>query len=203
MHTNSTLYTRISPQWLNELRQLSPNAPWEVARELVSRQVLTLCLDSGIVSPLQLHWVMCVCVFRCNLLLHFWQNDQGLLCATAITRGWNRHQIRFSTQTNSGEENSPAAPAGAIPFDHESSALTNKLSWLPSLCYNHCGSVPKVLRKCHCGTVKSHAGSFLLFFLFCLIVKVFNLFQLQKQSWCMHCWFLVYNCCCFSLFFQK
>ena len=24
--------------------------------------------------------------------LHFWQNDQGLLCATAVTRGWNRYQ---------------------------------------------------------------------------------------------------------------
>ena len=24
--------------------------------------------------------------------LHFWQNDQGLLRATAVTRGWNRHR---------------------------------------------------------------------------------------------------------------
>ena len=28
--------------------------------------------------------------------LHFWQNDQGLL--RAVTRGWNRHQKRVSTQ---------------------------------------------------------------------------------------------------------
>ena len=44
--------------------------------------------------------------------LHFWQNDRGLLCATAITQGWNRHQIRASTESdvNSGEENSPTAP---------------------------------------------------------------------------------------------
>ena len=32
----------------------------------------------------------------CNL--HFWRNDRGLLRATAVTRGWNRHRIRVSTQ---------------------------------------------------------------------------------------------------------
>ena len=31
--------------------------------------------------------------------VHFWQNDHGLLCATAVTRGWNRHWIRVSTQS--------------------------------------------------------------------------------------------------------
>ena len=49
-----------------------------------------LCLDSSIVSPLRLRWVKGGCVFRCNL--HFWQNDRGLLHATAITLGRNRHQ---------------------------------------------------------------------------------------------------------------
>ena len=39
--------------------------------------------------------------------LHFWQNDRGLLRATAVTRGWKGHRIRIST-----EEKSPAAPAG-------------------------------------------------------------------------------------------
>ena len=31
--------------------------------------------------------------------LHFWQNDQGLLCATAVTHWWNGHWIRVSTQS--------------------------------------------------------------------------------------------------------
>ena len=31
--------------------------------------------------------------------LHFWQNDQGLLCATAVTQEWNGHCIRVSTQS--------------------------------------------------------------------------------------------------------
>ena len=50
MHTNSTLYVRVSPQRLSELRRLWPNVPWQVACELVSGQVPTLCLDSGIVN---------------------------------------------------------------------------------------------------------------------------------------------------------
>ena len=40
---------------------------WQVASELVSRSVPTLCLDSDIISPLRLHWVKGVCVFRRNL----------------------------------------------------------------------------------------------------------------------------------------
>ena len=31
--------------------------------------------------------------------LHFWQNDQGLLCAIAVTQGMNRHQARVSTKS--------------------------------------------------------------------------------------------------------
>ena len=42
------------------------------------------------------HRCMCLGV-TCHL--HFWQNDQGLLCATAVTQGWNGHWIRVSTQS--------------------------------------------------------------------------------------------------------
>ena len=31
--------------------------------------------------------------------LHFWQDDQGLLRATAVTWGLNRHPVRVSTQS--------------------------------------------------------------------------------------------------------
>ena len=50
-----TLGPRISPHWLNELRRLWTSVPWRVACELVSVQVLTLCLDS-MASPLRLRW---------------------------------------------------------------------------------------------------------------------------------------------------
>ena len=45
---------------------------------------------SGILSPLRLRWVKGVFVFRCNLPLALWQNDRGLLRATAVTRGVKR-----------------------------------------------------------------------------------------------------------------
>ena len=45
--------------------------------------------------------------------LHFWQNERGLLPATAVTRGWNGHRITVSSQINSGgKKNSPATSAG-------------------------------------------------------------------------------------------
>ena len=47
--------------------ELWPSVSWRVACQLVSWQIPTLCLDSGIVSPLQLRWVKGVCMFRCNL----------------------------------------------------------------------------------------------------------------------------------------
>ena len=53
-HTNSTLYAMINPWWLSWLRWLWVNALWQVVCELISRQVPTLCLDRGLVSPLQL-----------------------------------------------------------------------------------------------------------------------------------------------------
>ena len=70
-NTNSTLYIRISPQWLSKLRRLWPSVPWWVLCELDFDRVFpdklcvslflyrvpTLCLDSSIVSPLRLCWV--------------------------------------------------------------------------------------------------------------------------------------------------
>ena len=43
---------------------------------------------------------------------HFWQNDRGLLRATAVTRGWNGYWNESTQKVGPGEENSPAAPAG-------------------------------------------------------------------------------------------
>ena len=43
--------------------------PDELRVSLFPDRFPTLCLDSGIVSPLRLLWVKGVCVFRCNLPL--------------------------------------------------------------------------------------------------------------------------------------
>ena len=47
-------------------------------------------------------------VYACSYItchLHFWQNDRDLLRATAVTRGWNGHQIRVSTQRKRWKDN--------------------------------------------------------------------------------------------------
>ena len=73
------------------------------------------------VSLLWLSWVKGVCmppallaesrVYACHL--HFWQNDQGLLHASVVTQGWNRHWIRISIQSWLWKKsNCPTAPAG-------------------------------------------------------------------------------------------
>ena len=78
---------------------------------------------------------------------HFWQNDQGLFTSV-------------STESDHGEENSPAAPAGIRTCDlseHEPSALTTELSpflfWssLPVLkiCYKTCNNALKQKQGIH------------------------------------------------------
>ena len=45
--------------------------------------------------------------------LHFWQNDRGLLRATAVRRGWNRHRIKSQyTKLTPEKKILPAAPVG-------------------------------------------------------------------------------------------
>ena len=44
--------------------------------------------------------------------LHFWQNDRGLLHATAVTRGGTDTKEESAKNVNSEEESSPAALAG-------------------------------------------------------------------------------------------
>ena len=67
LHTLIWPHARIGPQWLTELRQSWLNVPWQVACELISGWVPTLCLDSIIVSPLRFHLVKGVCMLWCNL----------------------------------------------------------------------------------------------------------------------------------------
>ena len=67
--------------------------------------------------------------------LHFWQNDRGLLHATAVTQVWNGHWIRVSTQSWLWRRKCSCHSCWDLylqPFNHESCALTSKLSRLPS-----------------------------------------------------------------------
>ena len=92
-HTDPTLYARISPQWLSELRRLWPNVPLQAVCELVSGQIPTLCLDSGIVIPLRLRWVKGLCVFMYNLLparLAEWPRSFTCHCGNTGLNGHRR-----------------------------------------------------------------------------------------------------------------
>ena len=58
--------------------------------------------------------------------LHFWQNDRGLLRATAVTRGWNGYRNKSQHRKLTLEKkNYLAAPPGT--FRHESDALTTAI----------------------------------------------------------------------------
>ena len=97
--TNSTLYTRIGP---------SGSATWDDCGRVLSDD---LCLNS---FPDRFsHYARTVAEsahpdfvgsrvyasldVTCHL--HSWQNGRSLLCATALTRGWNAHRIRVSTKS--------------------------------------------------------------------------------------------------------
>ena len=76
---------------------------------------------------------------RVTCHLHFWQKDRGLLCTTAVTRGWNGHRIRVSTQSwlmRRKFSRRSCQDSNSQPLDHESGALIIKLSRL------HKGKVP-------------------------------------------------------------
>ena len=73
----------------SKLRWLWLNVPWQVVRELISRQVPTQCLDSNIVGPLWLRWVKGKCTLRCHLptaLLAEWPGS--FTCHRNIYLGW-------------------------------------------------------------------------------------------------------------------
>ena len=58
----------------------------------------TPCLDSNIARFDFVGSKVYMCLSEtCHL--HFWQNDQGLLHATAVMRVWNGHRMRVSTQS--------------------------------------------------------------------------------------------------------
>ena len=75
----------------------------------------------------------CLCV-TCHLL--FWQNERGLLRATAVSRGWERtpNKIQHSKLTLEKKKVSRRSfrDPNSQPFDYEAGALTDKLSRIPS-----------------------------------------------------------------------
>ena len=67
--------------------------------------------------------------------LHFWQTDQDLLRATAVTRGWNEYRNK-STESRPWRRKfsrRSSRDSNPRPFNHESCALTTELPPPPVL----------------------------------------------------------------------
>ena len=90
----------------------------------------------------QIHKVYVCLAVTCHL--HFWQNDPDLLCATAVTQGWNGYQNKSQHRNWESRPRrrkfSHRSCKDSIPqpFNHESSALTTELSLCPCCCYCCC-----------------------------------------------------------------
>ena len=68
---------------------------------------------------------------RLTCHLHLWQNNRGLLRATAITGGGKRTtNNRQHTKITLEKKFLPPLQPGSQPLDQESGTLANKLSWL-------------------------------------------------------------------------
>ena len=95
------------PKWCTALAWLVPH---ETAA--VSAQVLCTPYNHAPCHFMQSHIRKVHACLAVTCHLHFWQNGQDLLRATAVTRGWNGYRNKSAQKVDPGEENSPAAPAG-------------------------------------------------------------------------------------------
>ena len=107
---------------------------WCHMKLLPSRHVLCTPYNHAPCHFMQshIHKVYACVAVTCHL--RFWQNDQGILCATAVTRGWNGYRNNSQHRKLILEKKIfPPLQQGLIllPFNHDSSALTTELSPLP------------------------------------------------------------------------
>ena len=87
-------------------------------------------------------------MFRCNLPPALWQNNWSLLCATAVTRGWNGHRIGVSTQSLLWRRKFSCHScwdSNSQPFDHQSGDLSRSYSWTQM--ENRLQCINKVIKK--------------------------------------------------------
>ena len=94
MHTNSTFQARISPQWLSKLRWVWPSVSWWVASGFVA--LIGSHTMPGQHSQPTLTVFSEVCMYNLPpALLSEWPGSFTCYCSNM---GWNRHQIKISTQ---------------------------------------------------------------------------------------------------------
>ena len=108
------------------------------ARESQSRRILCTPYNHAPCHFMQSHIRKVYACLAVSCHLHFWQNDRGLLRATAVTRGWNGYRNKSQHRKLTLEKKIlPPLQQGfePAPFNHESGALTTELSPLnPEFC---------------------------------------------------------------------
>ena len=105
----------------------------------VSAQVLCTPYNHAQCHFMQSHIRKVYACLTVTCHLHFWQNDRGLLRATAVTRGWNGYRNKSQRRKLTLEKKilpqaSSCRDLNPRPFDHESGALTTELSPFPIMC---------------------------------------------------------------------
>ena len=104
------------------------------ARESQSRHVLCTPYNHAPCHFMQSYIRKVYACLAVTCHLRFWQDDRGLLRATAVIRGWNRYQNKTQHRKLTLEKKIlPPPQQGFEPttFNHESGALTTELSPLP------------------------------------------------------------------------
>ena len=108
---------------------------WCQMKLLPSQRVLCTPYNHAPCHFLQSHMRKVYACLAVTCHLHFWQNDRGLLRATAVTREWNGYRNESAQKVDPGEEKfsrRSCRDSNPRPFDHESGALTTELSPPPT-----------------------------------------------------------------------
>ena len=103
---------------------------WFHMKLLPSRRVLCTPYNHAPCHFMQSHIGKVYACLAVTCHLHFWQNDLGLLRATAVTRGTDT-EIRVSTESRPWRRKfsrRSSRDSNPRPFNHESGALTTELS---------------------------------------------------------------------------
>ena len=105
------------------------------ARESQSQRILCTPYNHAPCHFMQSHICKVYACLAVTCHLRFWQNDRGLLRATAVTRGWNGYQNKSQHRKLTLEKKFSCCSSRDLnpqPFDHECGALTTELSPLPA-----------------------------------------------------------------------
>ena len=135
---------------------------WLVPHETAAVSVQVLCTpyNHAPCHCMQSHIRKVYAYLAVTCHMHFWQNDQDLLRATAVTRGWNGHRNKVSTESRPRRRKfsrRSCRDSNPRPFSYESGALTTELSPPPLIGMGSAALVAAVALPCKANRI-SHKG---------------------------------------------